>query len=160
MRAQATARGFAYLVDVTITSRHDGTRQPRDAVTDDQLARSTGARCATCCRRRSCRTEERFPCNCARGNCAITVTGDVQPCVSVPWSAGNVRDQPFIDIWRYSPVFQKIRGLRIADYEACAPCPDKPSARATAARRSHYSGSYTGTDPFVCKTAGDQPRGW
>ena len=98
-------------------------------------------------------TEERFPCNCARGNCAISVTGDVQPCVSVPWSAGNVREQPFIDIWRYSPVFQKIRGLRIADYEACAPCPDKSYCSRNRGAAFNHSGSYTGTDPFVCKTA-------
>ncbi len=98
-------------------------------------------------------TEERFPCNCARGNCAISVTGDVQPCVSVPWAAGNVRERPFIDIWRYSPVFQKIRGLRIADYEACAPCPDKSYCSRNRGAAFNHSGSYTGTDPFVCKTA-------
>jgi radical SAM protein with 4Fe4S-binding SPASM domain len=98
-------------------------------------------------------TEERFPCNCARGNCAITVTGDVQPCISVPWSAGNVRERPFIDIWRYAPVFQKIRGLRIADYPACAPCPDKSFCSRNRGAGYTHSGSYTGVDPFVCRTA-------
>jgi radical SAM protein with 4Fe4S-binding SPASM domain len=81
------------------------------------------------------------------------VTGDVQPCISVPWPAGNVRERPFSDIWRYSPVFQKIRGLRIADYEACAPCPDKPYCSRNRGAAYTYSGSYTGIDPFVCKTA-------
>jgi MoaA/NifB/PqqE/SkfB family radical SAM enzyme len=71
----------------------------------------------------------------------------------VPWAAGNVREQRFGDIWRDSPVFQKIRGLRIADYEACAPCPDKPFCSRNRGAAYNYSGSYTGTDPFVCRSA-------
>jgi AdoMet-dependent heme synthase len=155
MRAQAQSRGFSYLVDVTITPRHDGTRGSLAMrVSEEQLAElyrgplndlvPTG---------RQPVTEDRFPCNCARGNCAISAKGDVHPCVSVPWSAGNVREQRFGDIWRDSPVFQKIRGLRIADYEACAPCPDKPFCSRNRGAAYNYSGSYTGTDPFVCRSA-------
>lgn len=155
MRAQAETRGFAYLVDVTITPRHDGTRGSLAVrIGEDQLEAlyrgplrdllPTGSQPVT---------EDRFPCNCARGNCAISVKGDVHPCVSVPWSAGNVREQRFADIWRTSPVFQKIRGLRIADYEACAPCPDKPFCSRNRGAAFNYSGSYTGTDPFVCRSA-------
>jgi AdoMet-dependent heme synthase len=156
MRAQADAEGFPYLIDVTITSRHDGTRGSlATRMTEDQLRDlyrgplrdmlPSGPRPDV--------TEERFPCNCARGNCAISVTGDVHPCVAVPWSAGNVRDRPFADIWRYSPVFQKIRGLRMADYEACAPCPDKPYCSRNRGAGYNHTGSYTGVDPFVCQTA-------
>jgi hypothetical protein len=64
-----------------------------------------------------------------------------------------VRDRPFAEIWRYSPVFQRIRGLRIADYEACAPCPDKPFCSRDRGAAYTASGSYTGTDPFVCRSA-------
>jgi MoaA/NifB/PqqE/SkfB family radical SAM enzyme len=71
----------------------------------------------------------------------------------VPWSAGNVLEQPFIHIWRSSPVFQRIRGLRIADYEACAPCADKPYCNRSRGAAFNFSGSYTGIDPFVCETA-------
>jgi len=155
MRAQAETRGFSYLVDVTITPRHDGTRGSLEMrVSDDQLADlyrgplrdllPTGTKPMT---------DDRFACNCARGNCAISAKGDVHPCVSVPWAAGNVREQRFIDIWQTSPVFQKIRGLRIADYEACAPCPDKAYCSRNRGAAFNYSGSYTGTDPFVCRSA-------
>ena len=108
MRAQAAERGYPFLVDVTITSRHDGTHGSLAMrVTDEQLAEIYSGPLRDMLPRRSKPvTDENFRCNCARGNCAITVTGDVQPCISVPWSAGNVRDRPFIDIWRYSPVFQ------------------------------------------------------
>jgi AdoMet-dependent heme synthase len=156
MRALADGRGFPYMLDLTITSRHDGTggslamRIDRDQL--DGLYRGplqdlipSGGRPVT---------EAAFPCNCARGNCAISSRGEVYPCVSVPWSAGNVRQQPFIDIWRASPVFERIRGLRIADYPSCAPCPDKGYCSRDRGAAYNASGSYTGTDPFVCTAAG------
>jgi radical SAM protein with 4Fe4S-binding SPASM domain len=155
MRAAATEHGFAYLMDLTITSRHDGdvssldTRVTRDQL--DDLYRGplrdlvfTGAREVT---------EESFPCNCARGNCAISARGDVFPCVSVPMAAGNIRRQPFKEIWATSPVFQRIRGLQIADYAQCAPCPHKAHCSRDRGAAFNASGSYTGVDPFVCATA-------
>jgi radical SAM protein with 4Fe4S-binding SPASM domain len=156
MRALADGRGFPYMLDLTITSRHDGTPGSLAMRIDqeqlDALYRGplhdlipTGNRPVT---------EAAFPCNCARGNCAISSRGEVYPCVSVPWSAGNVRKQPFIDIWRGSPVFERIRGLRIADYPACAPCPDKGYCSRDRGAAYNASGSYTGTDPFVCSAAG------
>jgi radical SAM protein with 4Fe4S-binding SPASM domain len=155
MRADADARAIPYLVDVTITSRHDGTHGSLATRLDasqldalyrgplrDLVPRGTGPV-----------TEERFPCNCARGNCAISSTGDVTPCVSVPWTAGNIRERRFVDIWRTSPVFQRIRGLRIADYPSCAPCPDKAFCTRSRGAAFTASGSYTGVDPYVCRTA-------
>jgi len=155
MRAAAEGEGFPYLVDVTITPRHDGTRGSLETRVDDgQLDELYRGPLRDMVRRGPRQmTEARFPCNCARGNCAISSHGDVYPCISVPWSAGNVREQPFIDIWRTSPVFQRIRGLRIADYPACAPCEDKPYCNRSRGAALNYSGSYTGTDPFVCRTA-------
>ncbi len=155
MRAAADSEGFPYLVDMTITARNDGTRSSlATRLEDDQvdgLYRGPLRDMVPAGKREM--TEDNFPCNCARGNCAISASGDVYPCVSVPWAAGNVREQPFIDIWRSSPVFQRIRGLRIADYPACAPCDDKAYCNRSRGAALNYSGSYTGTDPFVCRTA-------
>jgi radical SAM protein with 4Fe4S-binding SPASM domain len=155
MRAAAETRGYPYLVDLTITSRHDGSRGSLATRVDDgQLVELYRGPLRDMLPRRPKRvTEESFPCNCARGNCAITATGDVTPCVSVPWRAGNVREQPFAEIWRSSPVFERIRGLRMADYAACAPCPDKPFCSRSRSAAYTASGSYTGVDPFVCRTA-------
>jgi len=155
MRAAASAEDFPYTVDVTITPRHDGTRGSLVTRMDDgqleELYRGPLRDMVPAGKRQM--TEERFSCNCARGNCAISAYGDVYPCIAVPWAAGNVREQPFIDIWRESPVFQRIRGLRIADYPACAPCADKPYCSRNRGAAFNYSGDYTGVDPFVCKTA-------
>lgn len=155
MREMADARGYAYMADLTITARHDGTRSSlQTRVGRDTLERlyrgplndlvPLGGRSVT---------EEDFPCNCARGNCAISARGDVYPCISVPWTAGNVRQQPFREIWATSPVFQRIRGLRMADYSSCAPCPHKSHCTRDRGAAFNASGSYTGTDPFVCSTA-------
>jgi radical SAM protein with 4Fe4S-binding SPASM domain len=155
MRAMADADGYPYLVDLTITARHDGTRGSLDTRVDlvqlERLYRGplrdlvkTG---------RQPVTERTFPCNCARGNCAITATGDVHPCVSVPWKAGNIREKPFKEIWTDSFVFQELRGLKMADYAHCAPCEHKDHCERSRGAAFNASGSYTGIDPFVCATA-------
>jgi radical SAM protein with 4Fe4S-binding SPASM domain len=155
MRAMADTRGFAYMVDVTITARHDGTsgslatRVDRAAL--ERLYRGPLNDLVPLGRRPV--AEADFPCNCARGNCAISARGEVYPCISVPWAAGNVRAQSFHEIWTSSPVFQQIRGLRMADYAACAPCPHKAHCTRDRGAAFNASGAYTGTDPFVCATA-------
>jgi radical SAM protein with 4Fe4S-binding SPASM domain len=156
MRALCETRGFPYLVDLTITARHDGTQGSLAMrITDEELGvLYRGPLQDLIPDGRRTVDEAAFPCNCARGNCAVSARGDVFPCVSVPWPAGNVREQPFGEIWRRSPVFERIRGLKIADYPACAPCPDKAFCSRDRGAAYNASGSYTGTDPFVCAAAG------
>ena len=155
MRAQAEGRGFPYMVDLTITSRHDRTQGSLETRVDrEQLeALYRGPLSDLAIRGKTQTTEETWPCNCARGNVGITAMGDVHPCVSVPWVAGNVREQPFAEIWKTSPVFQRIRGLKLADYEHCAPCDHKDYCQRNRGAAVTYSGSYTGVDPFICETA-------
>jgi AdoMet-dependent heme synthase len=155
MRALADAQGFKHLVDMNITPRHDGSQGSLETRVDlDQMEslyrgplRDLVSSGKTPC------NDETLPCNCARGNVGITATGDVHPCVSVPWTAGNVREQPFAEIWKSSPVFQRIRGLKLADYETCAPCEHKDHCRRDRGAAFNSTGSYTGTDPFICASA-------
>jgi radical SAM protein with 4Fe4S-binding SPASM domain len=156
MIAAAGARGLSYTLDFTVTARHDGT-------SGSLAARITDAQREQLCRGplrpllprgpRPAPPAADFTCNCARGNCAISATGEVYPCVSVPWTAGNLRDQTFAEIWRSSPVFARIRGLRLEDFGSCAPCPHR--AYCTHDRGAAYTatGDYTGADPFVCAGA-------
>ena len=156
MRALADGRGLTTLIDVSITARHDGTDGSLAMrVTEEQVAELYRGPLADLAPKKDrVVSEAAFPCNCARGNCAISARGDVQPCISVPWVAGNVRQQPFAEIWRSSPVFQQIRGLKMADYPKCAPCPDKAFCTRDRSAAYNASGSYTGNDPFVCSVAG------
>jgi radical SAM protein with 4Fe4S-binding SPASM domain len=156
MRALCDARRFPYLLDLTVTARHDGTQGSLAMrITEAELAALYQGPLGDLIPKGDRGVDEAaFPCNCARGNAAISARGDVFPCVSVPWAAGNVRRQPFGEIWRSSPVFERIRGLKIADYPACAPCPDKAFCSRDRGAAYNASGSYTGTDPFVCAAAG------
>jgi radical SAM protein with 4Fe4S-binding SPASM domain len=155
MIESAEARGIPFVADVCMTGRHDGTpvtgaerllpaevetllRGPLRAWNPDGPGDVT---------------EANFPCNCARGNCAVSARGDVFPCITVPWPAGNLRERPFAEIWRDAPVFRRIRGLRIADYPHCAPCALKPWCSRDRGAAYLASGSYTGIDPWICAVA-------
>ena len=156
MMAGATARDFPYSVDLTVTARHDGTSGSLDARVDRGQLENL---CAGPLRTllpiglRPPPPAEQFNCNCARGNCAISARGDVYPCVSVPWSAGNVRERSFADIWRNSPVFNRIRGLTLTDFPKCAPCPHRGYCSHDRGAAFNATGDYTDVDPFVCATA-------
>ena len=156
MIAMATARGFAYSVDLTITARHDGTdgsiASRVDAGQLEKLYRGP-LRSLLPVARPAAMAPEAFTCNCARGNCAISAEGEVYPCISVPWSAGNVEDRPFAEIWRDSPVFQRIRGLSLPDFAKCAPCPHRGHCTHDRGAAFNATGDYTSADPFVCEGA-------
>ena len=49
-------------------------------------------------------TDDEFKCNCARGNAAVSSTGEVYPCIATPLRAGNIRERSFVEIWNESPV--------------------------------------------------------
>jgi radical SAM protein with 4Fe4S-binding SPASM domain len=156
MMADAEAGGFPYMIDLTVTARHDGSRGSLDTRVDEGqlegLYRGPLRRLVPVGPVRPLGADD-VACNCARGNCAITAQGDVLPCISVPLVAGNIREQPFAEIWSSSPVFQRIRGLRLEDYAQCAPCPHKAHCTRERGAAVTYSGSYTGTDPLVCARA-------
>jgi radical SAM protein with 4Fe4S-binding SPASM domain len=156
MLALAESRQIPYGVDMTTTVRHDG---DRSSLSQRLTLEQVEALCRGPLRsflpsgRARARSDAAFACNCARGNCAITARGDVQPCISVPLVAGNIKDRPFAEIWRDSKVFSFIRELRIQDYAACAPCPHQGHCTRDRGAAFTYSGSYTGTDPLVCARA-------
>ncbi len=155
MIATAAAEGFGFSIDFTITGRHDGTNGSlgtRIEKRDIEPLLQGPLRPLVFTRENSWPAEA-VACNCARGNCAISSRGDVYPCISVPWSAGNIREEPFAEIWRRSPVFQRIRSLRMEDYPQCAPCALKPWCARSRGANFIASGDYTGIDPFVCATA-------
>ena len=60
----------------------------------------------------------------------ITATGDVIPCSLIREPAGNIREQPFMDIWSQASVMKELRALRLGELEcfscdlfpACKPC--------------------------------------
>ena len=98
-------------------------------------------------------TDDEFKCNCARATAAIASNGDVYPCIATPLVAGNIRKQSFSTIWKDSPVFARIRGLKISDFEICAPCNLKSWCRRSPGPSVILNGDFTGVDPWVCEEA-------
>ena len=67
-------------------------------------------------------TRIRGSCNAAKSVASIDPGGNVYPCGAFPVSAGNVREKPFGDIWRDSPLMRGIRSLDDGDYMVCRGC--------------------------------------
>lgn len=63
------------------------------------------------------------PCSAGLNNCSISPCGDVTPCIAFPLVAGNVREQPFDQIWRYSAVLRQVRATRVRNVRVCSSCP-------------------------------------
>lgn len=65
---------------------------------------------------------EGLPCSAGHTSCYISPYGDVYPCVQFPLACGNVRRQPFVEIWRNSPQLADVRSIRAKDLTTCSSC--------------------------------------
>lgn len=65
---------------------------------------------------------DQVPCSAGHSACYVSPYGDVYPCVQFPLPSGNVRQQKFIDIWKYSPQLQEVRSIRSRDLPVCSTC--------------------------------------
>jgi radical SAM protein with 4Fe4S-binding SPASM domain len=63
-----------------------------------------------------------IPCSAGHSACYVSPYGDVYPCVQFPLPSGNVRQQKFIDIWKYSPQLKEVRSIRSRDLPVCSTC--------------------------------------
>lgn len=90
-------------------------------------------------------------CPCAVANCAISVTGDVYPCIGSPIKAGNIREDEFIEIWKHSKVLNEIRKIKNEDFKECFPCPDKNYCQRSSGSAYINTGNYLGKDPRTCE---------
>ncbi len=155
MIRMAEDEDFPYLVDTSITVRYDGTPAAPEGRVDSAALEALyrGPLRPLLTKGNPDPSDDDFKCNCARGNAAVSASGDVWPCVAAPIRAGNVRERPFTEIWAESPVFRRIRGLRLADFEACAPCPLKAWCNRNPGMPYLLNGDYTGADPWTCREA-------
>ena len=65
---------------------------------------------------------EALPCSAGHTACYVSPYGDVFPCVQFPLPSGNVRQQRFVDIWRYSDQLNEVRSIRVKDLTSCSHC--------------------------------------
>jgi radical SAM protein with 4Fe4S-binding SPASM domain len=63
-----------------------------------------------------------LPCSAGHTACYVSPYGDVFPCVQFPLPTGNVRNERFLDIWRYSERMKEVRSIRLKDLTTCTSC--------------------------------------
>ncbi len=133
VRSLALEIGAEYTVDPTITPMMDGQRgvlewnirqaELQKVMRDPALVGSVEDFCAPPSGPLSEQDAyETLPCSAGHTACYVSPYGDVYPCVQFPLPTGNVRKQKFIDIWRYSPQFQEVRSISMADLQGCSKC--------------------------------------
>lgn len=91
----------------------------------------------------------RFSRGCIAGisYCLVGPLGDVQPCAYMDMSLGNVKEESFVDIWRNSPVFEKLRTMEYSG--KCGICEYKDTCGGCRARTAYYhKGDYMASEPW------------
>ena len=63
-----------------------------------------------------------IPCDTVFNGGAIDPDGNVRVCNQWPVVGGNILEKPLLEIWRDSPEFNRIRGIRLRDLEKCSSC--------------------------------------
>jgi len=91
---------------------------------------------------------------CAIGDAEISIShnGDVYPChmLHLPeFYVGNIRDQPITDIYKNSPILNKIRELSVHTREDCRECPVRLLCCGSCRARAFYlTGNVDAADNF------------
>ena len=79
--------------------------------------------------------------------CLIDVDGNVLPCSYFPKSAGNIRNQPFKEIWENSPLFLELRNFK-GYKDNCGGCDYVNVCGGCRARAYAMTGDYLAGEPF------------
>ncbi|MBF0527023.1 MAG: SPASM domain-containing protein, partial [Deltaproteobacteria bacterium] len=89
--------------------------------------------------------------------CFISHVGRVQPCGYLDLTCGDVREQPFSQIWRQSEIFNTLRDYGRLEGK-CGRCEFKRVCGGCRARAHEMSGNYLAEEPlcgYQPKTGGD-----
>ncbi len=86
-------------------------------------------------------------CSAGRGFVYIRPDGTVVPCPFLPVPCGNVRERPFSEIWRESPVLERLRGRETSLKGKCGSCPFRTVCGGCRARAYAATGDFLQEDP-------------
>ncbi len=89
------------------------------------------------------------------GFCFISHRGEVQPCGYFDKVAGDVRQTPFPEIWRTSPLFVELRDFDRLKGK-CGVCEFKKVCGGCRARAYEATGDYMAEEPYCAYV----PKGW
>lgn len=85
-------------------------------------------------------------CQAGQGQGCVTANGTVLPCVLLPVPVGNVRDQPFAEIWRTSSVIHALQNRGYLEGK-CANCSIRERCGGCRAVALAKTGNYLAADP-------------
>lgn len=84
---------------------------------------------------------------------AITPEGKIYPCLSIPYSAGNIRDKSFKEIWNYSNILNQLRQHSLCETDECFKCPAKNYCIRCSGFSIMESGKFFSPSDQACKSA-------
>lgn len=146
------SNSWRHQVTDEITDRYDETKASKNlSVTDKQfkdLLSGDFAKSFSCDNR-----EGNLQCSCAQTVCAISLSGDVYPCIGAPIKSGNIREDNLKNIWENSPELNKIRNLKKSDFKECQECSFISTCSRSSGSAYINTGDYTGCDPFALSRA-------
>ncbi len=162
IRALAERLGVLWGFDPMITAKNDGDTSPfklritrkdlTQVLQDPALNPHLGKREA--CESPSVRQDlDEVPCGASHNACYISAYGDVMPCVAMPIACGNVRDEPFAEIWHRSPEMLRVRSIRIRDLHTCSTCAASPFCTRCPGQALVETGDLHGPSPANCEHA-------
>jgi radical SAM protein with 4Fe4S-binding SPASM domain len=162
IRALAEGLGVLWGFDPMITAKNDGDTSPiklritrkdvMQVLQDPELNPDFGKREG--CETSSARSDlEDVPCGASHNACYISAYGDVMPCVAMPIACGNVRDEPFAEIWHRSPEMLRVRSIRIRDLHTCSSCTASRFCTRCPGQALVENGDLYGPSPANCEQA-------
>ncbi|MCA9562821.1 MAG: radical SAM protein [Myxococcales bacterium] len=81
----------------------------------------------------------------------LSPDGTIQPCLDYERSAGNIREQRFSEIWKHSPLLNRLRGIRRKDFGGCNSCDNNSFCSLCPALADRETGDPTGSAPSKCR---------
>ena len=90
-------------------------------------------------------------CLAGTGVCFVSHKGEVFPCGYLPVEAGHIKKQKFVDIWKNSPVFEKLRQPDLLGGK-CGLCEYKKVCEGCRARAFYETGDYMAEEPYCIYT--------
>ena len=162
IRALAERLGVLWGFDPMITAKNDGDTSPvalriarkdlMQVLQDPALNPDLGKREA--CEVPPVRPDlDDIPCGASHNACYISAYGDVMPCVAMPIVCGNVRDEPFAEVWHRSPNMLKVRAIRIRDLHTCSSCAASRFCTRCPGQALVENGDLYGPSPANCEHA-------
>jgi radical SAM protein with 4Fe4S-binding SPASM domain len=94
-------------------------------------------------------------CKAGKGVCAISPVGDVSPCLLMPLKIGNIRERPFVELWRDEPCqeLDSLRSIQREDFLECRDCELAAFCGRCPGVALGETGSLTGRPPSACHNA-------